>query len=89
MTGETEMLMLTATHTATARRSAEQVRRPGLSHAALGLAIASLLPALFWTAVIAGVGHAVGSTPSLEMLALIGSGIAAFLALVVGSVVAR
>ncbi len=54
-----------------------------------GLLLACLVPALFWTAMIALVGNALGAMPAVATLALIALGIAAFLVIVVGSLTAR
>jgi hypothetical protein len=53
------------------------------SHRLAGLAIVSVIPALFWTAVLAVVGNAVGHALDPLALATIGAAIAAFLAAVV------
>jgi hypothetical protein len=45
-----------------------------------GLLIVSLFPALFWTALIAGIGSAVGHSPSAVSLMTIGTAIAVFCA---------
>ncbi|MTD95692.1 hypothetical protein GIW81_15235 [Hyphomicrobium sp. xq] len=45
-----------------------------------GLLIVSLFPALFWTALIAGIGAAVGHSPSAVSLMTIGTAIAIFCA---------
>jgi hypothetical protein len=45
-----------------------------------GLLIVSLFPALFWTALIAGIGAAVGHTASALSLMTIGTAIAVFCA---------
>lgn len=60
-----------------------------ISDKVLGLALASLLPALFWTAVYGLVGSALGQAPAAATLFTIGFSIAAFLAVVVGSLMAR
>jgi hypothetical protein len=53
------------------------------SHRLAGLAIVSVIPALFWTAVLAVVGNAIGHALDPLALATIGAAIAAFLAAVV------
>jgi hypothetical protein len=45
----------------------------------LGLTIVALFPALFWTAVAAAVGGAIGHPLSIATLATIGAAIATFL----------
>jgi hypothetical protein len=47
-----------------------------------GLLIVSLFPALFWTALVAGVGAAIGHSPSPAALMIFGFAVAAFLAAV-------
>jgi hypothetical protein len=61
---------------AAARRAAHDEA----SHQVAGLLIVSLFPALFWTALIAGVGSAVGLCPSAVSLMTIGTAIAVFCA---------
>jgi hypothetical protein len=65
--------------------------RPGyqLSDRVLGLALASIVPAVFWTSVVAVVGNAVGQPPGMLTLALVALSITAFLAIVVASVISR
>ena len=53
------------------------------SHRLTGLAIISVIPALFWTALLAVVGNAIGHALDPLALATIGAAIAAFLAAVV------
>ena len=55
----------------------------------VGLALASIVPALFWTAIVAGVGTLAGAPPSAAVLLTTGIVIAAFLASVVGGLVLR
>jgi hypothetical protein len=43
-----------------------------------GIALVSLFPALFWTLAVAGIGSAVGHTPSTMALIAFGTAIAAF-----------
>lgn len=43
-----------------------------------GMLIVSLLPALFWTLAIAGVGAAIGHVPSTTALVIFGTAVAAF-----------
>lgn len=66
-------------------------RRPAarLNDKLLGLALASLAPALFWTALLAVFSRAIGQALAADTLALIGAVIAAFLAVVVGSLMGR
>ena len=61
---------------ATARHAAQDEA----SHQFAGLLIVSLFPALFWTALIAGIGSAVGHSPSAVSLMTIGTAIAVFCA---------
>lgn len=60
-----------------------------ISDKAAGILLASVLPAVFWTAIVALVGSAVGQTPAAATLLTVGVSIAAFLGVVVGSLVAR
>ena len=50
------------------------------SHRFVGLLIVALFPALFWTAVAAGVGAAVGHMPSAIALLTFGAAVATFCA---------
>lgn len=43
-----------------------------------GMLVVSLFPALFWTLAVAGIGSAIGHTPSLMALIGFGAAIAAF-----------
>lgn len=43
-----------------------------------GLLIIALFPALFWTALVAGIGAALGQIPSPLALMVFGSGVAGF-----------
>jgi hypothetical protein len=52
------------------------------SHRVTGLLIISLFPALFWTALLAGIGAAIGHVPSPMALATFAAAISAFLAAV-------
>jgi hypothetical protein len=52
------------------------------THQFAGLLIVSLFPALFWMAVVAGIGAAVGHAPTPAALMTFGAAVAAFLALV-------
>lgn len=54
----------------------------GASQQLLGLMIVSLFPALFWTALIAGIGAAAGHSFSPEALVSFATAVAAFLAAV-------
>jgi hypothetical protein len=64
--------------------NAKTVARPEAhdetSYQFAGLLIVSLFPALFWTALIAGIGSAVGHSPSAVSLMTIGTAIAVFCA---------
>ena len=66
-----------------ARTASSAVNSENGSHRLAGLAIVSLLPALFWTTVLAVGGNAVGQPLDPLALATIGAAIAAFLAAVV------
>jgi hypothetical protein len=59
------------------------------SHRLTGLLIISLFPALFWTALLAGIGAAVGHAPSPLALATFAAAIAAFLAAVGHTLLSR
>lgn len=59
------------------------------SHRLIGLLIVALVPALFWSGLIALVGYALGYSVSPYMLATIGASIAAFLALVMKALTAQ
>jgi len=54
-----------------------------------GLLIVTLFPALFWTALVAGVGAALGQIPSPLALMVFGSGVAGFCATVSQMLFAR
>jgi len=54
-----------------------------------GLLIVALFPALFWTAIAAGVGAALGQTPSPTALMAFGAGVAGFCATVSQMLFAR
>ncbi len=45
----------------------------------LGLTIIALVPALFWTGVVAAIGSAIGQPPSAITLVTVGAAIATFL----------
>lgn len=47
-----------------------------------GMLLVSLFPALFWTLCLAGIGSAVGHTPSAAALMTFGTAVAAFCATV-------
>jgi hypothetical protein len=64
--------------------SAVESSDPG-SHRLAGLAIVSLVPAVFWTTVLAVGGNAIGHPLDPLALATIGAAIAAFLAAVVSA----
>lgn len=59
------------------------------THQFAGMLIVSLLPALFWTALLAAGGAAVGHAPSALTLMTVGTAIAAFLAAVTLALFAR
>lgn len=65
-----------------AKRTRAIARHDDAAHPVAGLLIISLFPALFWTALVAGIGAAVGHLPSPMALATFGAAIAAFLAAV-------
>lgn len=79
--------MNTAVQMSATRRVAAAM--PAVSDKTLGILLASLIPAVFWTAMIAVVGSAIGHSPSATTLVTVGVAIAAFLGVVVGSLVAR
>ncbi len=72
-----------------ANRARAIARTHDASHQFAGLLIISLFPALFWTSLIAGIGAAVGHTPSLLALATFAAAVAAFLAAVGHALIAR
>ena len=55
----------------------------------IGLAIVTVLPALFWTALLAASGHAVNVTFAPSALALTAAAITLFLAAVCAPIMAR
>ncbi len=57
-------------------------RREALAHALVGLFIVSVLPALFWTGLLATLAPVFGYAPDLGHLMLLGGTIALFLGLV-------
>ena len=63
--------------------------RPAVPDAVVGISLAALLPAAFWTGTIAAVSHALGMTLSGATLAMIAGGIAMFLAIVCSAVMAN
>lgn len=67
---------------ANSANTVSRYRADDAAHRFAGLLIVSLFPALFWTALIAGIGAAVGHTPSPAALVTFGTAVAAFLALV-------
>jgi hypothetical protein len=69
-------MQIAANAKAVARREAQDEA----SYRFAGLLIGSLFPALFWTALIAGIGSAVGHSPSAVSLMTIGTAIAVFCA---------
>jgi hypothetical protein len=52
------------------------------THQFIGLIIVALFPALFWMAVAAGIGAAVGHAPSPMALMAFGTAVAAFCAVI-------
>jgi glucose uptake protein GlcU len=70
--------------TASARAAADDA-----AYELLGLTIIALVPALFWTGVVALVAAAVGQTPSAITLATVGAAIATFLFSAVMTLFAR
>jgi hypothetical protein len=69
-------MQIAANAKAVARRDAHDEA----SYRFAGLLIVSLFPALFWTVLIAGIGSAVGHSPSAGSLMTIGTAIAVFCA---------
>jgi hypothetical protein len=65
---------------ANAKSVARREAQDEASYRFAGLLIVSLFPALFWTALIAGIGSAVGHSPSAVSLMTIGTAIAVFCA---------
>lgn len=63
----------------TAAADRKSLVRNALAYRLSGLAIATVLPALFWVAFAAGFGHVAGVTFSAMSLALFGSAITLFL----------
>jgi hypothetical protein len=59
------------------------------THQFAGMLLVSLVPALFWTALLASGGAAVGHPPSALMLMSVGTAIAAFLAAVAHALFAK
>jgi hypothetical protein len=55
----------------------------------VGLTIIALVPALFWTGVLAAVGNAIGHPLSVATLTTVGAAIATFLFTAVGALFAR
>jgi hypothetical protein len=54
-----------------------------------GMLIVSLFPALFWTLAVAGVGAAIGHSPSAMALLAVGAAVAAFCAAIFQALVAH
>lgn len=81
--------MFTAVQISSAQHAPAAIPAAQLSDKALGILFASVIPAVFWTAIVALVGAAIGQSPSLMTLATIGTSITVFLAVVVGSLMAR
>ncbi len=67
---------------ANAKSRARRVAHDDTSARLAGLMIVSLFPAFFWTALIGGIGSAVGHSPSAVSLMTIGTAIAVFCAAV-------
>ena len=65
---------------ANAKSVARREAQDEASYRFAGLLIVSLFPALFWTALIAGIGSAVGHSPGAVSLMTIGTAIAVFCA---------
>ena len=61
---------------ANAKTVARREAHDEATHQFAGLLIVSLFPAFFWTALIAGIGAAVGHNPSAVSLMTIGTAIA-------------
>jgi hypothetical protein len=78
-------MQITANAKAIARHSAHD----DASYQFAGLLIVSLFPALFWTALVAGVGAVIGYSPSPAALMTFGTAIAAFCAAVCQALFAR
>jgi hypothetical protein len=53
-----------------------------VTHQFVGLLIVALFPALFWMAIAAGIGAAVGHAPTPAALMTFGASVAAFCALI-------
>lgn len=81
--------MFTAVHSSTTQRITTTIASVQISDRALGVALASLLPALFWTTIYALVGSALGQAPGAATLVTVGLAITSFLAVVVGGLTAR
>jgi hypothetical protein len=67
---------------ANAKSLARRVASDETSTRLVGLMMVSLFPALFWTALIGGIGSAAGQSPSAASLMTIGTAIAVFCAAV-------
>ncbi len=75
-----------------AGKHTEETRRLEAGDAAyriMGLAVIALVPALFWTAVVAAAGTATGNPLSTAMLATVFAAIATFLFTAVSALFAR
>jgi len=55
----------------------------------MGMLVVSIVPALFWTLIVAGIGGAVGHAPSAMALMTFGTAVALFCAAVFQSLLAR
>lgn len=64
-------------------------RKQDAANRLTGLLIMSLFPALFWTALVAGIGAAIGHVPSPLTLATFAAAVAAFLAAVGHALLSR
>lgn len=80
---------MTAATTLTFPATAALAPAYGVSAKLIGVMIAALLPAVFWTTAAAGVGAVFGVTFALSSLVLAGSAIAVFLGAVCAPVMLR
>lgn len=72
-----------------AKAIASTRRSENAGHPFAGMLLVSLFPALFWSLSAAGIGAAVGHTPSATALTVFGAAIAAFCAVVFQALVIR
>lgn len=70
----------------TVQLPADEDRRRRLAERLVGLAVMSLLPALFWTVVIAAVATSIGTPMTTRAMVETGLGIAGFLAIVTAAI---